>query len=193
MADLRLFIGLEVPPETGRRIERSLRPLIEGDEVRTYSADDMHVTLVFLGSWPEERLPGLKSALQEEVRGLNAPDLTIAGTGAFPDFENPRVLWAAVEEEEESMPGRLFALHNRVRQAALMLGWRPSAAERMRPFTPHVTVARTKAGDPGAAYRRLRFDRSWLPVEVLLVESRPGDPVERYRTLQALPLVVRPG
>jgi len=193
MPDLRLFIGLDLPPEIGRRIERSLRPLVEGEDVRAYSHEDMHVTLVFLGSWPESRLPALKAALQEEVRGLNAPELSISGTGAFPDFENPSVLWAGVEEDEESVPGRLFALHNRVRQAALMLGWRASSAERLRPFTPHVTLARTKAGDPGAAYRRLRFDRSWLPVEVLLIESRPDDPQERYRILHSLPLVVRPG
>ena len=93
------------------------------------------------------------------------------------------------------MGKRLDALWNRVRQAAVQLGWRPPRVERGRPFRPHVTLARVRAGSgvPDGSFRRLSFDHRWLAVEVTLFESRPQDPAERYRALAALPLVVRPG
>ena len=189
----RLFVGLVLPDEVASRLVGRVHPILEDEEgVRLHSASELHLTLAFLGEFPEAQRPRLEGALREELRGLNAPELTLSDTGAFPGRNSPRVLWAGVEEGAETA-GRLHALHNRVLQAALSLRWRPPSAERHRPFRPHVTLARMRTGEPHRAFFEQQFDHPWLPVEVSLIESCPDRPDERYRPLWAVPLVVRPG
>ena len=142
-------------------------------------------------------LPGFEGALRQELRGLLAPELRITGTGAFPGLARPRVLWAGLEELEGT-GGRLAALRNRVWQAALAWGWRPSAKELGRTFAPHLTLARVRerqgkdlARDWGA-FAELVLGQRWTPPEVVLFESRPDSPEERYRRLASVPLAVEP-
>ena len=188
----RLFVGLVLGDETAGRLRRRLAPLLDEEGVRTSPAEDLHLTLAFLGAFSEPQRPRLEGALREELRGLVAPELVLSGTGAFPGRDAPRVLWSGVEERPGA-PGRLAALRNRVLQAGLSLGWRPPAGDRARPFQPHVTVGRVREGPVNRAFFAADFDQGWLPVEVALVESRAGDGGARYRTLSAVPLVVRPG
>lgn len=201
-ATRRLFIGLGLPDSLAQRLVRQVGPTLTDDDqrlpegVRLCRGDDLHLTLCFLGDFPEDGRPALERALAEEVRGLSAPELHVRGTGGFPDLVGPRVLWAAVEEADGS-EGRLAALHSRAQQAATLMGWRPSAVERWKPFRPHVTLARVRRMARGTAairpaFGRLAFDHRWLPVEVGLFESRPHDPAQRYHALQTVPLVVRP-
>ena len=196
----RLFVGLVVPDENAERLTRRTHPTLLEDDgstptgLRLYAPADLHMTLVYLGEVSEARRVRLQGALQEELRGLNAPELVLSGTGSFPSQEHPRVLWAGVEERSE-VTGRLDALRNRAMQACLSVGWRPAMAELERPFRPHVTLGRVAKGGPEVhrAFFDLDFDQSWLPVEVSLIESRPAQPDERYRVIWAVPLVVRPG
>lgn len=190
----RLFLGLTLTEELARRTTHRVHPVLaELPGVAVYPARDLHLTLAFLGAFPAAGLPSLRAAFQEEVRGLLAPELSLAGPGAFPDRKRPRVLWVGVEEEFDHA-GRLDALRNRVRQAALSQGWRAGSAERRRTFRPHVTLARVRAGAASvpASFYDLPLGGRWLPVEVDLVESRPDDPAARYAVLASVPLVVRP-
>lgn len=190
----RLFLGLTLTEELAQRTTHRAHPILADlPGVDVYPARDLHLTLAFLGAFPASRLPALKAAFQEEVRGLLAPELSLVGAGAFPDRERPRVLWAGVEEEFDCA-GRLDALRNRVGQAARSQGWRPSRAEQDRPFRPHVTLARVRADAAAvpASFYDLSLGGRWLPVEVDLIESRPETPASRYAVLASIPLVVRP-
>ncbi|MFT7676734.1 MAG: 2'-5' RNA ligase [Planctomycetota bacterium] len=163
---------------------------------RIYEPWDLHLTLCYLGSFPEPRRKLLQRVLQEEIRGMDAPELALTGIGAFPALDQARAVYAGVREGDER-PGRLLTLQNRAWQAAYSLGWRPASHERQRKFRPHLTVARrTQSGakmDLPRSLTSLDFSQSWLPVDVCVLESRPNHPEERYRTLAATPLVVRPG
>ena len=193
----RLFFAVELPPEAraeAARVSGEMRERL-ALAARWTPADDLHLTLCFLGDFEEARRPALERTLAEELRGLNAPELRVTGTGGFPNLRQPRVLWAGVDEIDESL-GRLDALHNRVRQAALSLGWRPRHGELRRPFQPHITVARVRRGAAARvnpAFAGLRFRERWLPLEVALFESNPSAPDKRYATLCTVPLVVRHG
>lgn len=163
--------------------------------VRVYPARDLHLTLCFLGELASG-VGRLARALEDETRGLAAPELSLAGVGAFPGEGAPRVLWAGVVDATAA-EGRLAALRNRALTAALGFGWRPPAAETSRPFRPHVTLARV-AADPRPAldlraFRALAPRGSWVASEVVLYESDPGRPGSRYRALAEAPLLVRPG
>ena len=86
----RLFVGLAVAEEVARRLVARVGPTLADSRgeslpgVRCYGADELHATLCFLGAHPEAARPALESALAEEVRGLSAPELSVAGTGGFP-------------------------------------------------------------------------------------------------------------
>lgn len=189
----RLFIGLQPPPQAAERLASRVRRVLgEPQGTQLYSPEDLHLTLVFLGHLPDQDVGPLQESLKAEIRGMNAPELALCGCGAHPSEAAPRALWAGVTEEGEGQ-GRLLALRNRALQAALSLGWRQPAAERKRPFRPHLTVARVGAGAEVQHFLDQDWTGSWLPVDVTLFESLGPGGASRYRALASHPLVVRPG
>lgn len=196
----RLFIGLAVPPAVGASLAASTAAALPEVAFRCYPAADLHVTLCFLGEFAlasDPEATRLERALVDETRGLAAPELALHGVGVFPEEGAPRALWAGLREEPGT-EGRLAALANRARDAALAGGWRPSGADRSRPFRPHVTLARPRGEAPSPAgplarFAALRPRGAWVAAEVTLFESRPHEPAARYRPLAEVPLAVRPG
>ncbi len=200
----RLFFGLTVDPVVGQSLLRAARRSLTSEQAEAlYGEDDLHLTLSFLGSFPEERIQSLIDVADYELKWLWAPELLVGAEGdAFPSRARPRSIHALVEETADSV-GRLSTIRNRTQQLGLSHGWRAQEAERMRPFQPHVTLARLgmAAGpDPDLDdFWDLGGERRWLPVDVTLYESLPrnaeGAPSgeDRYRTLAAWPLAVRPG
>ena len=193
----RLFFGLGIESDLGDRIVRRTRLALEGCEgAFVYAADDLHLTLAFLGEVEPGLVRSIVHTAADEFRGLAAPELRVGGTaGSFPDEGRRSSLWEGVEETFDSL-GRLEALRNRALQVAYVHGLRPRRADLEESFRPHVTVARP---GPGAAIPEDFFeDRDagrWLPVDVTLFESLGADSEggARYRALGAWPLVVRPG
>ena len=191
----RVFVGLRPPEELAERIQKQVDALREPGW-RTYAAEDLHITLAFLGHVSEERVDLLKRVLPEELRGVRSPDLRLSGLDAFPSRSAPRVLWLAVEDQGNDA-ATLFSLETRAKGAAMAVGWRPPRAERERGFVPHLTVARLAedAAPPAASAWTLGFAQSWAPVEVFLFESLPRvrEGAPRYRALASVPLVMGPG
>lgn len=193
----RLFFGLGIDGDLGDRIVKRTRgALADCEEMAVYAADDLHLTLAFLGEAESEVVRSIVRFAGDEFRGLAAPELRVGGfAGAFPVGDRPRSLWEGVEESFDSL-GRLAALRNRALQVAYSHGLRPRSADRDRPFRPHVTVARP--GSSAAVPEDFFEDRDairWLPVDVTLYESFGMESPDgsRYRVLGAWPLVVRPG
>lgn len=200
----RLFLGLPLEGALAERLQgRVVRQL--GERASCSRAEDMHLTLAFLGELDEGRVPALRAAAAGEFSGLHAPELEVSGDAdAFPDRQGARSVFMPVGEASWSS-GRLAALHNRARQLALAFGGGGGRRDIGRPFRPHVTVARWAVDpsrlDPGEDLDGLGSDRPWLPIEVTLYESVPGRAGKgpglpeqaRYAPLAAWPLAVRPG
>lgn len=113
----------------------ALRPL-PSPGVRPEAPDDLHLTLHFLGPRaldPVVRALATVHAAPFELR-LGAPG-HFAGRGGD-------ILWAGVDGGEP-----LRALHLAVAGALVAVGFQPEA----RPWTPHVTLARTRGAGHGAA------------------------------------------
>lgn len=99
-------------------------------------AENIHLSLKFLGEVEEARGPELQAALQRAAGTGSKPRplaLQISGFGVFPDYHRPRVLWAGVTADPD-----LELLQHGVEQAFAPLGFPMEA----RPFRPHVTLAR---------------------------------------------------
>ena len=124
----RLFIALELPDSCKTTLSE-LDPGIRG--LRWLPPDQLHLTLSFLGlvAPPEE------DRLRESLSAVTVPPfiLPLAHLGVFNARGRPSVLWVGVGSGHP----HLFALHQHLQDAVLHAG--------LRPFQPHVTVARARA------------------------------------------------
>ena len=126
----RLFIGLELPGSCRKTLAR-LDPQVKG--VRWLPEDLLHLTLSFLGDIESEH----EDRLREALALVREPPffLPVEGVGVF-GGARPTVVWAGVGKGHP----HLFALHKHVQDAVLHAGLEPD----LRPFHPHITIARAK-------------------------------------------------
>lgn len=138
---MRSFVAIPVPEPVAGRLE----DLTAGLDIGTLvPAENMHLTLAFLGDQPRDRLADLDELLGAEK--AEAFDLTLDGLGTFGNAR-PRVLFARAMPN----PG-LGHLRRAVRRAARDAGIR-LAHER---YVPHVTLARFGRGLEGEDVAKLQ-------------------------------------
>lgn len=142
-APRRVFIGVRLSTTSTAALVATVDGLARRArdarvDVRWTSPTTYHVTLKFLGWVQPEVLPAITDAMIAATRGTDKLTIRIAKLGGFPSLDDPRVLWAGVE----AGPGRdaLVALAGRLEARLVELGF-PAET---RPFTPHVTIARTE-------------------------------------------------
>src|SRR3954464_2907233 len=131
---LRLFVGIEFPPELKLRLSL-LCTGVPG--ARWVDAGNFHLTLRFIGEIAED----VAADVDEALARVKAPRFTLqlAGTGVF-GGNRPRALWVGAERD----PG-LVGLRDKIEQALIRIGVEPEE----RKFAPHVTLARLR--DPELA------------------------------------------
>jgi RNA 2',3'-cyclic 3'-phosphodiesterase len=96
---MRLFTGVDLPEDVREKLERLLMHLRPCAHLKWSPVYNLHVTLKFIGEWPEEKLPELGGAL----RGLVARDpipAEVKGLGWYPNPHHPRVFWVGVQGGE---------------------------------------------------------------------------------------------
>ena len=126
---LRLFVGIELPPEMKLRLSL-LSTGIPG--AKWVDPGNFHLTLRFIGEVGEDVAADIDDALGRlRARGFT---LQLAGTGVF-GGERPRALWVGVERQPE-----LVSLRDKIEQALIRIGLDPEP----RKFAPHVTLARLR-------------------------------------------------
>jgi 2'-5' RNA ligase len=135
----RTFIAVEVPPEGRERIERligRLAPDVKGP--RWVAAENLHLTLAFLGDVRDPDLDAVCRAVTGAAGPFGPLELGLEGLGCFGSPDRPRTLWLGVKG-----PGleSLKALQKDIAAAVARAGYR--ADDR---FDAHVTLARFKAG-----------------------------------------------
>ena len=126
---LRLFVGIEFPPEL--KLELSL--LCSGvPGARWVDPGNLHLTLRFIGEITEDLAADVDEALAElKARRFT---LQLAGTGVF-GGNKPHALWVGVERHPD-----LVRLRDKIEQALIRAGLAPE----QRRFAPHVTLARLR-------------------------------------------------
>lgn len=101
MATIRTFVGIATNSAVRERafelIERLRR---DGTEAKWTAAENLHLTLKFLGDVPEEQIPRVRRTVAEAASACKPFQLQFRGAGAFPDMRRPRTLWIGVAEGE---------------------------------------------------------------------------------------------
>lgn len=144
--------------------------------IRWEAPEALHVTLRFIGSWPDARVPELAAALAD-LRWQPFP-LQLTHLGGFPDLRRPRVLWAGVAP---SQPLTALAAEISMRLAALGIAPDP------RPFMPHVSLARLRPGQRAGELAPV-VPATWTTGEFNLYETVPNAPAAaRYQIRARFP------
>ena len=172
------------PTDALADLDRALGPLREAAGAPRWTPPTRwHLTLLFLGAVPADRVEEVVAAAGAAVVTTPSMTLQLAGAGRFGSRRRPQVFWAGVTGDGDA----LGALADRL--AAAVRGLRLPVED--RPFRAHLTLGRWRPGRPGdgdlpdrlAGYR----GREWPVTEVELFESHLG-PTPRYDRVAAWPV-----
>jgi 2'-5' RNA ligase len=132
---MRLFTALDLPGDVIGKLDSLLARLRPTAPIQWSKAANLHITIKFIGAWPEERLEEMKTSLA----GLATRDpisVHIRDLGAFFNPNKPRIFWCGVDA-----PG-LAELAADTESAMAAVG----IAKEEHAYSPHLTLARIKEG-----------------------------------------------
>ena len=133
---IRAFIAIDLSPEIQKQLDevlRNYRAQLPNIPIRWVSASNIHLTLKFLGDVSLSNLNLLTEMIQKEVSTHHEFDISVGGSGAFPNNRQPRVVWVGVEA-----PPELNAVQSGIETATARLGY----SREERAFSPHLTLGR---------------------------------------------------
>ena len=178
----RIFVAAGLSPEARVAVGHYLAATtLPGTVV---AAEDLHVTLRFLGEVNSVRYDRLLAAL-DETEWPEAFTQRFGGLGAFPHDRKAGVLWIDIVEGSE----RLIGLNSLVEDACDRAG----LGREDRPFRPHLTVARVRPPvDARPLIERTPPLRTSSVLRwVVVLRSRLDGSKPRYEPLEAFPLAGR--
>ena len=179
---MRLFFAIELPAFVQSQLGR-LKPVEENRDYRWVDPSLIHVTLVFLGEQPPEKLALVNEVGASAARESSSGTLKLGQPDVFGSKRAPRVLLATLD-------GDLDALN--ALQARLDAGLRTAGfALEERPFRPHVTLARRRESARGGTPKGWppSLQQSAFPMDHLtLFQSRLSPRGPSYIPLFDLPI-----
>ena len=129
------FIGINIPAATAEELAEAREHWNLQSHKKYTRPQDMHVTLLFIGSAEEQQLQAAAQALEEISQ---APfDLTINGVKTFGNPQTPRIIYAALADCDP-----LTELQEKIKGTVEKFGINLDP----KPFVPHITLAAKWAG-----------------------------------------------
>jgi 2'-5' RNA ligase len=177
---MRLFTAIDPSADVLLRMERMISALRPEALIKWSPLDNLHITIKFIGQWPESRLEELDGALIS-LLPRQPFEVEVKGLGWFPNERSPRILWAGVQRADP-----LLTLARDTDECLAGLG----IPKEERSFAPHLTLARIKSPVPLDRLRqRLQEVKAAslgnFPVaQFALFRSDPGSNSSVYRKVR---------
>jgi len=136
MSVIRAFIAVDLTSEIQDQLDQISNRLKEDMgpvPVRWVAAQNIHLTVKFLGDVSINNIEVLNELLQAEAASQKPLVISVGGLGAFPKVRSPRVIWVGVEAPQE-----LVALQRGIDAQTARIGYAPDQRE----FSPHLTLGR---------------------------------------------------
>lgn len=136
MAVFRAFIPIELPEEIRAslvQVADRLKARLEDVPIRWVPAENIHLTLKFLGDVSNSNYDLLTKILVAEAHNHQPFEMSVGGLGAYPNLRRPRVIWVGVEA-----PNEMLVLQRSIDTETARLGY----ATEKRGFAPHLTLGR---------------------------------------------------
>jgi len=182
----RVFIAVKVNP--GPELLKgvaSLKALLASESIKWTELINTHLTLAFLGDTEEKKIKILSEMLAEKCSGFHDFSFTIAGTGVFKNYRDPRVIWAGIKSSELLIK-LSETINSGLREIGLPVG--------ERAFSPHLTLGRIRSikNMPGLIPAIERYSETEFQTvkvnEVILYESILMQTGAVYKVLGKYPL-----
>ena len=173
---LRLFFALQPAPAQRDALIAAVAPLVNELGGQAVPASNLHATLCFIGSVPEEKL----ADLCEVASRVRAPRATLS-FDAIDFWEKPEILCATAEDSPSARD-----LSVTIGNAASGAGFTPD----IKPFRAHLTLARK-------VRRRVAKEHQWPRAletvrvrceEFVLMSSRRSEGASIYSVVDSWPL-----
>ncbi len=182
---MRCFVAFDLPAPVCNHLAAVVGPLRDRYQIRWVPREQMHLTMLFAG----ELSPAGVDALCDHVERVDAApvSLSLDRLGAYPPRGLPRVVWASLAGDVET----LYRIHGELEELGAVYG----VAREKRGFSPHVTLGRVK-GNFGALALLDQLtelsgelkDKPFAPPSLSVYESRLTPRGPRYEVLTRRPL-----
>ncbi|HUF40177.1 MAG TPA: RNA 2',3'-cyclic phosphodiesterase [Anaerolineales bacterium] len=146
-AVIRAFIAIDLSEDIIRKlgeISTGLHDRMGELPVRWIPAENVHLTLKFLGDVSATNVERLAEIIRRVALAHECFEISVGSLGVFPNAKRPRVIWLGVEA-----PQALFSIQRGIDQETSRLGYETKEQE----FSPHLTIARVSRS---AGYRELK-------------------------------------
>lgn len=185
---MRLFFAVNLSEQVRKEVVDALAAFpLARPPWRWVGAENLHITLKFLGERAEDELDDLVASARTAAGAFAPFGFRLGAFGGFPSIRRPRVLFYQVEEGSRSLCNLADKLEG-------VLAARMGIARENRPFRAHLTVARVK----GTLDRSAREAIALVPPlrgtvqevhSFFLMESELRREGARYRVLKEIELV----
>jgi 2'-5' RNA ligase len=183
---VRLFIAIPLPADLAERAFTILPTALPA--LRRVKAENLHVTLAFLGNTPDERLTEVIAGAREAAAPVAAFTLAFDSAGRFPDRGRPRVVWLGMADGAQSVLELGQGVYAALRSRAIRFDDRPLA--------PHLTLARVVEDSTAAEAKTVGVALAALAIpplrfevnEIAVVQSVLSPKGPRYTSLATVPL-----
>jgi 2'-5' RNA ligase len=136
---MRTFIAIELPEEIKKALSKLQEQLKSAQaDVKWVLAQNIHLTLKFLGEIDEEQLDKIVKILESISTEKSAFSIRLSSVGAFPKTNYPRVIWAGIDKGDSETKDMAKLLDEKIAEIGI-------PAED-RPFSSHITIGRVRSG-----------------------------------------------
>jgi len=133
---MRLFIGIDLPSAIKEKIEQIGNSLKKCDlDAKWINPKNAHLTLKFLGSVEEEKIPLISKSIENLTNEFNALEITFRNFGFFPNDRKPKVFFVNTDKENI-----LRNISQKLESKLECVGF-----EKGDKFKSHITLARLKS------------------------------------------------
>ena len=137
MDKIRTFVAVDLPQVAKMEVDKLTSTFRnEGRGINWVRAENLHITLRFLGDIAEDTVPKLAENIKTNIYGFGKFNLSFSGLGGFPNLKMPRVIWVDTDVGKD----RLRDLATSVEMACIESKFGRSDKR----FMAHLTIGRVK-------------------------------------------------
>jgi len=149
-------------------------------DVRWAKPELMHLTLAFLGEVTTAFIESTRTQLSRVAAGARPFEARLGGLGAFPGPVRARVVWVGTKQGKDELCG----FQQATVRALVRIGFKPEK----RPFSPHLTLGRTRLPADVSSLIETEFESEPFTVDrVILFRSVLGPEGPVYTRLAEFP------
>ena len=131
MDSLRLFIAIKLPQDLIEKLT-IYQSQLTNEKFRIAPAQNLHLTLLFIGDTPQNKLPIVKEIIAKYLRGFKSTPITFTDIDYGPLPRSPRLIWLKGKDNNE---------FNNLKQN---ISANLEVVNDSFKFLPHITLARFK-------------------------------------------------